>query len=127
MAGRAAGRLPVLQDRGGGHPGDASSARRDTTVAFRDINPQAPTHVLVIPKVHYPDAASLAAGDPRSPPTCCARRARSPREEKIDDTATASSSTPARAPARPSSTRTPTSWAAAASSGPPDRPALSVT
>lgn len=36
----------------------------ETAVAFRDINPQAPTHVLVIPKVHYPDAASLAAGDP---------------------------------------------------------------
>jgi histidine triad (HIT) family protein len=32
-----------------------------TTVAFRDINPQAPTHVLVIPRAHYPDAASLAA------------------------------------------------------------------
>lgn len=37
----------------------------DTTVAFRDINPQAPTHVLVIPKVHYPDAAALAAAEPR--------------------------------------------------------------
>ncbi|MFD6424227.1 histidine triad nucleotide-binding protein [Streptomyces sp. NPDC060198] len=37
----------------------------DTTVAFRDINPQAPTHVLVIPKVHYPDAASLAAAEPQ--------------------------------------------------------------
>ncbi|MEU3192969.1 MULTISPECIES: histidine triad nucleotide-binding protein [Streptomyces] len=36
----------------------------DTTVAFRDINPQAPTHVLVIPKAHYPDAASLAAASP---------------------------------------------------------------
>ncbi|CAL9443254.1 histidine triad nucleotide-binding protein [Streptomyces albus] len=36
----------------------------DTTVAFRDINPQAPTHVLVIPKAHYPDAASLAAAAP---------------------------------------------------------------
>ncbi|WP_411105441.1 histidine triad nucleotide-binding protein [Streptomyces sp. cmx-4-9] len=35
-----------------------------TTVAFRDINPQAPTHVLVIPKVHHPDAASLAAAEP---------------------------------------------------------------
>ncbi|MFJ3903509.1 histidine triad nucleotide-binding protein [Streptomyces sp. NPDC090025] len=35
-----------------------------TTVAFRDINPQAPTHVLVIPRAHFPDAASLAAGDP---------------------------------------------------------------
>ncbi|MER7685867.1 histidine triad nucleotide-binding protein [Streptomyces sp. NPDC097610] len=36
----------------------------DTTVAFRDINPQAPTHILVIPKVHHPDAASLAAAEP---------------------------------------------------------------
>jgi histidine triad (HIT) family protein len=35
-----------------------------TTVAFRDINPQAPTHVLVIPRVHYPDALSLAAAEP---------------------------------------------------------------
>ncbi|MCX4663796.1 histidine triad nucleotide-binding protein [Streptomyces uncialis] len=37
----------------------------DTTVAFRDINPQAPTHILVIPKVHHPDAASLAAAEPQ--------------------------------------------------------------
>ncbi|MEV0779520.1 histidine triad nucleotide-binding protein [Streptomyces sp. NPDC050433] len=36
----------------------------DTTVAFRDINPQAPTHVLVIPKVHYPDMAALATAEP---------------------------------------------------------------
>jgi histidine triad (HIT) family protein len=33
----------------------------DRTVAFRDVNPQAPTHVLVIPRDHYPDAAALAA------------------------------------------------------------------
>ena len=30
-------------------------------IAFRDINPQAPTHVLVIPREHYPDLAALAA------------------------------------------------------------------
>lgn len=36
----------------------------ETTVAFRDINPQAPTHVLVIPKVHYENAADLAAAEP---------------------------------------------------------------
>jgi histidine triad (HIT) family protein len=29
-------------------------------LAFRDINPQAPVHVLVIPKAHYPDLAGLA-------------------------------------------------------------------
>jgi histidine triad (HIT) family protein len=32
------------------------------TIAFRDINPQAPTHVLVIPKDHFPDLASLVSG-----------------------------------------------------------------
>jgi histidine triad (HIT) family protein len=37
----------------------------ETTVAFRDINPQAPTHVLVIPKAHYKNAAELAAADPQ--------------------------------------------------------------
>ncbi|MFF5444711.1 histidine triad nucleotide-binding protein [Streptomyces sp. NPDC012888] len=37
----------------------------ETTVAFRDINPQAPTHVLVIPKAHHADAAALAAADPQ--------------------------------------------------------------
>ncbi|MFJ2031040.1 histidine triad nucleotide-binding protein [Streptosporangium sp. NPDC087985] len=35
----------------------------DRTLAFRDVNPQAPTHVLVVPKDHYPDAAALAAVD----------------------------------------------------------------
>ncbi|MCI0383606.1 histidine triad nucleotide-binding protein [Streptomyces sp. CNQ085] len=37
----------------------------DTTLAFRDINPQAPTHVLVIPKEHHSDAAALAAAAPQ--------------------------------------------------------------
>lgn len=36
----------------------------DRTIAFRDIAPQAPTHVLVVPREHYRDAAALAAGDP---------------------------------------------------------------
>ncbi|MFI6443597.1 histidine triad nucleotide-binding protein [Kitasatospora sp. NPDC050543] len=36
----------------------------DRTIAFRDINPQAPTHILVIPRAHYPNAAALAAADP---------------------------------------------------------------
>lgn len=35
----------------------------DRTLAFRDINPQAPVHVLVVPKEHYPDAAALAGAD----------------------------------------------------------------
>jgi histidine triad (HIT) family protein len=36
----------------------------ERTLAFRDISPQAPTHVLVVPKKHHQDAASLAASDP---------------------------------------------------------------
>ncbi|MDX6743502.1 histidine triad nucleotide-binding protein [Actinocorallia sp. A-T 12471] len=32
----------------------------ERTLAFRDINPQAPVHVLVIPKVHVPNFAALA-------------------------------------------------------------------
>jgi histidine triad (HIT) family protein len=35
-----------------------------TTLAFRDVDPQAPTHVLVVPRLHHPDAASLAAAEP---------------------------------------------------------------
>jgi histidine triad (HIT) family protein len=35
-----------------------------TTLAFRDINPQAPTHVLVIPKAHHATFAELAQHDP---------------------------------------------------------------
>lgn len=66
----------------------------ETTIAFRDINPQAPTHVLVIPKAHYRDAAALAhAARRNSPPTCCARRRRS--RTRTSWRATASSSTPA--------------------------------
>ncbi|GAB3481197.1 histidine triad nucleotide-binding protein [Nocardiopsis coralliicola] len=30
------------------------------TVAFRDINPQAPTHVLVVPREHVPDVGAAA-------------------------------------------------------------------
>jgi len=33
------------------------------TVAFRDINPQAPTHVLVVPKRHVANAAVVTPED----------------------------------------------------------------
>ncbi len=36
----------------------------ESTLAFHDINPQAPTHVVVIPKAHHPNAAALADADP---------------------------------------------------------------
>lgn len=35
----------------------------ERTIAFRDINPQAPLHVLVIPRDHEPNAAATAAAD----------------------------------------------------------------
>ncbi|GAA1223800.1 histidine triad nucleotide-binding protein [Prauserella halophila] len=35
-----------------------------TTLAFRDISPQAATHVLVVPKTRYRDVGELAAADP---------------------------------------------------------------
>ena len=37
----------------------------ETTLAFRDIQPQAPTHVLVVPRVHQPDVAALVATEPQ--------------------------------------------------------------
>ncbi|WP_084557344.1 HIT domain-containing protein [Hamadaea tsunoensis] len=36
----------------------------DDVLAFRDINPKAPVHVLVIPKAHHDDVAAMAAADP---------------------------------------------------------------
>lgn len=38
--------------------------RSETTIGFRDMTPQAPTHVLVIPRSHYPNAGALAQGEP---------------------------------------------------------------
>lgn len=35
----------------------------DEIVAFRDINPQAPVHVQVIPRRHVPDASELGPED----------------------------------------------------------------
>lgn len=34
------------------------------TLAFRDLNPVAPTHVLVITKDHHEDVGALAGADP---------------------------------------------------------------
>jgi histidine triad (HIT) family protein len=38
--------------------------QNETVIGFRDLTPQAPTHVLVIPRSHYPNAAELAQGEP---------------------------------------------------------------
>ena len=39
-------------------------AQNESAVAFKDINPQAAVHVLVIPREHHTDVAALAAADP---------------------------------------------------------------
>ncbi|MDV3221894.1 histidine triad nucleotide-binding protein [Intrasporangium sp.] len=39
-------------------------AENERAVAFRDINPAAPVHVLVVPKRHEPNIAALAAASP---------------------------------------------------------------
>ena len=46
-------------------PGDVV-LENDRVLAFRDIAPQAPTHVLVVPKEHHEDLAALVATDPSS-------------------------------------------------------------
>jgi histidine triad (HIT) family protein len=38
-------------------------AQDELVVAFRDINPKAPTHVLLIPRRHIPSAAELRESD----------------------------------------------------------------
>ena len=35
----------------------------DTLVAFKDINPQAPLHLLIIPKSHIPSLNDVSDGD----------------------------------------------------------------
>jgi histidine triad (HIT) family protein len=38
-------------------------AESDLAVAFRDLNPQAPTHVLVVPKAHVTSASHAGADE----------------------------------------------------------------
>ena len=39
-------------------------AESEHAVAFNDISPRQPVHVLVVPRVHYTDVAELAVADP---------------------------------------------------------------
>jgi histidine triad (HIT) family protein len=41
-------------------------AESDTAVAFRDVNPQAPVHVLVVPRTHVANAGELADREPHT-------------------------------------------------------------
>ena len=51
-----------MQDRRGELPAKIV-ARDDQVVAIEDLNPQAPTHLLVMPIQHYPNVQKLASVD----------------------------------------------------------------
>jgi histidine triad (HIT) family protein len=55
------------------------------TLAFRDINPQMPTHVLVVPKAHYANAAEMAEANPALAGAVLAEAGRVADEEKVSD------------------------------------------
>ena len=38
----------------------------DEVIAFRDIQPQAPVHILVIPRVHHENVGELAVASPQT-------------------------------------------------------------
>ena len=89
----------------------------ERVLAFRDVNPQAPTHVLVIPRAHHRSVAALAAADPAALAdlvTMSADVAPDEGRAAID-----SSSTPASRRARRSSTCTVTCWPAGRCPGRP--------
>ncbi|MEO7125285.1 MAG: histidine triad nucleotide-binding protein [Nakamurella sp.] len=60
-------------------------ARTDRVVAFRDIDPQAPTHILIIPVAHQPNAAATAAADPALAGDLFEMAARVAHEEGLDE------------------------------------------
>lgn len=57
----------------------------DDTVAFRDIAPKAPVHVLVIPRAHHQDVAALVAADPSLAATVLAEAAEVARAEGVKE------------------------------------------
>ena len=58
----------------------------ETTYAFRDINAQSRSHVLVVPKEHHEDAEELATRSPRLLADVVAAGAEVARLEGIDRT-----------------------------------------
>jgi len=57
----------------------------DRTLAFRDVSPQAPTHVLVVPKAHHADVTALADADPALLADVLAAAVAVARSERLDD------------------------------------------
>jgi histidine triad (HIT) family protein len=61
-------------------------ARSDRAIAFRDIQPQAPVHVLVIPVDHHADVPAVAEADPALAAEMLALAAQVARQEGIAET-----------------------------------------
>jgi histidine triad (HIT) family protein len=59
-------------------------AETERTLAFRDIGPQAPTHVLVVPRDHHTDVATCAQADPALLADVLAAAAAVARQEGLD-------------------------------------------
>ena len=58
-------------------------ARSDRALAFRDIQPQAPVHVLVIPVDHHADVPSVVETDPALASEMLALAAQVARQEGV--------------------------------------------
>ena len=68
--------------------GEIPSARvyeDDLVYAFRDINPQAPVHILVVPKAHIESAAELNADNAVYAAKCFEAIARIARTEGLEN------------------------------------------
>ena len=57
----------------------------DVVIAFRDIAPRAPTHILIIPRDHIPSAADLTEADAPMLGRLFATAAEIARRERIAD------------------------------------------
>jgi histidine triad (HIT) family protein len=57
----------------------------ESVLAFRDIDPQAPTHVLVVPRRHHHNVAELAEAEPDALVELVMAAARVAEQEGHDD------------------------------------------
>lgn len=83
----------------------------DQVIAFRDINPQAPTHVLVVPKRHVATLNDVTAADHAMVGHMVTTAAAVARSRVTPRPAGARCGTSTPPPGRPSSTFTCTCWA----------------
>ncbi len=57
----------------------------ERTIAFRDLHPVAPTHVLVVPRDHHADLAATSAADPALVADLVAAAVEVARKEGLDN------------------------------------------